>query len=486
MPPHPSSPQSLVGENPRGKPSDVRVVAAELYFLPIETRVPLKFGKETLSSVTCARARLVVVGRDGQMADGWGEVPLSAQWAWPHDSMPVVARVESMMRCCELLAHAWVLNTELGHALEIGDDFNRVTLPALMGRLNRFSPEDEQLPYLAALICNSAFDIALHDAYGNKQGLPVYDTYGPEFMNRDLSAFISPSKDSNYDFAGMYPRDFLENSPAETLPVWHLVGGLDALTQEEGGELIDAGDDLPVTLTAWIDRDGIDCLKIKLRGDDDQWDYDRLVGVGKVADDKGVSHLTADFNCMVADPSYVINILNRLSSEHPGTFDKILYVEQPFPYDLDAYPIDVSELAKVKPLLMDESAHDWRCVKQGRELGWNGVALKTCKTQSGALLSLCWAKAHNMHIMVQDLTNPMLAQVPHVQLAAHAQTMHGVESNAMQFYPKASVPESKVHPGLYRRRDGVLQLASLAGSGFGYRVSEIKRQLPQPAVVASA
>ena len=37
------------------------------------------------------------------------------------------------------------------------------------------------------------------------------------------------------------------------------------------------------------------------------------------------------------------------------------------------------------------------------------MALKTCKTQTGALLSLCWAKQHGMDLMVQDLTNPMLA-----------------------------------------------------------------------------
>ncbi len=77
--------------------------------------------------------------------------------------------------------------------------------------------------------------------------------------------------------------------------------------------------------------------------------------------------------------------------------------------------------------------------------------MKTCKTQTGALLSLSWARAHGMALMVQDLTNPMLAQVPHVLLAAHAGTIMGVETNAMQFYPEASRPEAEVHPGLYRR-----------------------------------
>ena len=35
---------------------DVCPVGASLYFLPVETRVPLKFGRETLTSVTVARA----------------------------------------------------------------------------------------------------------------------------------------------------------------------------------------------------------------------------------------------------------------------------------------------------------------------------------------------------------------------------------------------------------------------------------------------
>ena len=132
------------------------------------------------------------------------------------------------------------------------------------------------------------------------------------------------------------------------------------------------------------------------------------------------------------------------------------------------------------PLFLDESAHDWHWVRRGRELGWTGVALKTCKTQTGALLSLCWAQAHGMELMVQDLTNPMLAQVTHLLLAAHAPTIAGVETNGMQFYPEASAAEAKVHPELYQRREGKVRLNSLRGPGFGYRLSEIERSLPPP------
>ena len=178
-------------------------------------------------------------------------------------------------------------------------------------------------------------------------------------------------------------------------------------------------------------------------------------------------------------------ILDRLRDEQPRIYGMILYVEQPFPYDLERHRMEVHSVSGRKPLFLDESAHDWRLVRLGRELGWSGVALKTCKTQTGALLSACWARAHGMGLMVQDLTNPMLAQIPHVLLAAYTGTIMGVETNAMQFYPEASRPEAVVHPGLYRRRGGKVELSTMQGPGFGYQLREIRRELPEPAAQCS-
>ena len=222
---------------------------------------------------------------------------------------------------------------------------------------------------------------------------------------------------------------------------------------------------------------------MKLRGTDAAWDYERMIRVARIGFANGVRWLSADFNCTVREPTYVNDILDRLLADEPEIYARTLYVEQPFPYDLEAHRIDVRGVSARKPLFLDESAHDWHFVKLGRDLGWSGVALKTCKTQTGALLSLCWAKAHAMPLMVQDLTNPMLAMIPHARLAAHAGTIQGVECNAMQFYPAASLAEERTHPGLYRRRDGVVDLGTIAGPGFGYRNAEIRRELPEAALV---
>ena len=514
-----------------------RLVSLRLYFLPVQTRVPLKFGPEVTTSVTCARVALRVVDDRGNQAEGWGETPLSVQWVWP-SALPYQQRHEALKRFCQTLAPAWMSFQQQGHALELGHDFQLQVLPDLLQQFNRNSPAPstapelakrlgvrqspaafvsarkvpalkrrstgpgselgsqgrdpspgqtpstllaEPMPWLAALVCNSAFDLALHDAYGKLVGWPVYQTYGPEHLAADLTRYLEPAEGSSVTFRGLYPANFLAAHPPRQLRAWHLVGGLDPLDPADlTGQEPDDG--FPVTLGDWIQRDGLKCLKVKLRGNDAAWDFGRLVRVGQLAVTGGAEWLTADFNCTVQDAAYVNQILDRLRDEHPRIYGMLLYVEQPFPYDLERSPIDVHSVSARKPLFLDESAHDWRMVRLGRQLGWTGVALKTCKTQTGAILSACWAKAHGMGLMVQDLTNPMLAQIPHCLLAAHVGTIMGVETNAMQFYPSASAPEEKVHPGLYRRRGGCIDLSTLSGPGFGYRLDEIARDLPPPAV----
>jgi L-alanine-DL-glutamate epimerase-like enolase superfamily enzyme len=471
-----------------------RVTGIKVYFIPVKTRLPLKFGTETLNSVTCCRVALTIVDQQNRRAEGWGETPLSVQWVWPSPT-PYEQRHRTLRDFCCALASAWLEAPVAGHALEAGFDFQESTLREAFERFNQNRVHDQtetgsapvvtatdSMPWLAALVCNSAFDIALHDAFGKLVDLPIYETYSAAILRRDLARFLEPADDCHISFAGQFPADYLVGNPAQKLTAWHLVGGLDPLDGKDLAGTEPLHDGHPVLLDDWIRRDGLKCLKVKLRGNDEDWDCQRLIRVSRVGLPLGVEWLSADFNCTVHDPDYVIQVLNRFKSGLPAGYEKLLYVEQPFPYELERYRIDVRSVAARKPLFLDESAHDWRMVRLGRDLGWTGVALKTCKTQTGAILSACWAKAHGMDLMVQDLTNPMLAQIPHLLLAAHVGTIMGVETNSMQFYPEASAPEAKIHPGLYQRREGMVDLATVRGPGFGYRLDEVERILPAPAV----
>jgi len=462
--------------------TDVRPVGTRIYLLPVETRVPLKFGAEVLTSVTCVRVALTVRDRQGRTAVGWGETPLSVQWVWPGKADYAV-RYRALLELIERLASAWSTLGEYGHPIELWTRFEADVLSGVLEAANAARPEQEQIPWLAALLCCASFDIALHDAFGCLHGISCWQSYRVPYMSADLASLMGSDADEHVRFRKRYPGDYLIRPRTASLVAWHLVGGLDPLAREDltGAE---PDDGHPVLLADWIVRDGLRCLKVKLHGDDDAWDYARLVKVWQIGRQCGVQWLSADFNCTVTDPAYVTEILDRLLQDEPEVFAHLLYVEQPFPYELERHRIDVHAVSARKPLFMDESAHDWRLVRLGRELGWTGVALKTCKTLSGALLSLAWAREHGMTLMVQDLTNPMLAQIPHLSLAAHAGTIMGVETNAMQFYPDASLPEAAVHPGLYRRRQGQVELSSVQGPGMGYRLSEIRRALPEPWVTA--
>src|SRR5262249_50021360 len=84
----------------------VQPVSASVHLLPIETRVPLKFGPEITTQVTCARVRLTVADGSGRTAEGWGETPLSVQWVWP-STLSYESRHEVLKRFCVDLVSAW-------------------------------------------------------------------------------------------------------------------------------------------------------------------------------------------------------------------------------------------------------------------------------------------------------------------------------------------------------------------------------------------
>src|SRR4051812_36441082 len=108
-----------------------RLTSVRLYFLPVQTRVPLKFGPETLTSVTCARVALEVVDEQGNRAEGWGETPLSVQWVWP-SSLGYELRHQALKQFCAALAPAWLRFHRPGHALETGFFFQEQILPGLL------------------------------------------------------------------------------------------------------------------------------------------------------------------------------------------------------------------------------------------------------------------------------------------------------------------------------------------------------------------
>src|SRR6187401_3101986 len=110
------------------KKTDVFPVGVSVYFLPVQNRIPLKFGHETVTQVACARVCMRVANANGKTAEGWGETPLSVAWVWPAP-LPFESRLEALKALTLQLAPAWLDVESSGHPLEIGHDFLEEALP---------------------------------------------------------------------------------------------------------------------------------------------------------------------------------------------------------------------------------------------------------------------------------------------------------------------------------------------------------------------
>jgi hypothetical protein len=116
-------------------------------------------------------------------------------------------------------------------------------------------------------------------------------------------------------FKGEY-LDKHARQPKERIPLYHLVGALDPLTDKDVEKKI--GDGLPETLGQWIAAEGLTHLKIKLAGDNLDWDVERVLAVDKVATEAHAARGTkawfysCDFNEKCADVKYVVDFLKRI------------------------------------------------------------------------------------------------------------------------------------------------------------------------------
>jgi L-alanine-DL-glutamate epimerase-like enolase superfamily enzyme len=355
---------------------------------------------------------------------------------------------------------------DYGHPIEIAYQIS-AEYPHLAKTLTPRLKLAEEIPLLAQLVAASAFDAALHDAFGRANDVNSYDALSSKQMNDDLSIYLDSQ------FKGEFLDKYTLRQPKERLPLYHLVGAIDPLTDAEVKKPV--GDGLPDSLAGWIKADGLTHLKIKLAGDDLDWDIDRVLAIDRVASEVNQTRgLTAwfyscDFNEKCANVGYVLDFLARIKKKNAAAYDRIQYVEQPTHRDLQAHPENrMHEAAKLKPVVIDESLVDYESLLLARELGYSGVALKACKGQTDSLLLAAAAQKFGMFLCVQDLTCPGASFLHSATLAARIPAVAAVEGNARQYCPAASKPWAKKYPTLFKVTDGTVATGVLNKIGLGF------------------
>jgi len=419
-----------------------------------------------IRAITSLTVRATVENRLGDTAEGLGNILLSDIWGYPSAEMSHEDRDEAMrevaLRFCELLLERSRFGHPIDLYMEVKPELRRIA-SEVGDALHVATP----MPVLGALVCASPADAALHDAFGNVNGICSYDGYGPEFIDHDLSRYLGD------EFAGKYVADYIHDAYKPELPIFHLVGGLDKLRRDEvAGD--DPDDGLPVSLDQWIERDGLICYKVKLTGDDIDWDVARTAEVAQVIDDNrdliggDRFYLSTDSNEMNESPETVVEYAEKLREASPMAYEALLYFEQPTERDLSVHRFDMRAIARHKPVVVDEGVTDVEMLQLAEELGWSGVGLKTCKGHSSALLYVAYAAEHDLVTTVQDLTNPGLSLIHSAGLAARIDTLMGVEYNSRQYLPNAAPDLRAKHPDLFTVTGGRISTGSLSETGLGY------------------
>jgi L-alanine-DL-glutamate epimerase-like enolase superfamily enzyme len=454
--------------------TDITVVEAETFCVNTPCRTNLKFGSVVVGDLPTGYARVVVETIDGRRGVGWGAMFLMDLWAWPLSKATHEQKNAAMREVLAAYAKALTERPGHGHPIELFRQ-NEAALERLARDASERHTPGEQLPFLGALVSASPVDHAVHDAYGNALGMDSYRCYGNDHMSFDLSRYLGD------EYCGVYPSQFLREDFQDTVPVFHLVGGLDVLREKDAPS--NAPDDgVPNSLEKWIERDGVFCLKVKLKGTDLAWDLDRTEEVARIYHDVRENaapslparpFLTADTNEQCESPAYIVEYLAKLKERARDVYDDVLYIEQPTERDLRAHSWDMRPITAHKPVLIDESLMTVDDFKLAVELGWSGIALKSCKCLSSDLIFIAMAERRGIPYAVQDLTNPSIALLESVGLAARINTIKGVEANSRQFFPSANDLVARVHPGVAQIRGGVARTGSLSGTGLGMRIEEI-------------
>jgi hypothetical protein len=453
-----------------------RVIAIELYERPVALRIPFRFGAATVTHAPQAfvhvRIRLADGTSSGAEAQGAAAELMIPKW---FDKSPQKSNAENVSDLRKALANAAEAyasesssRTAFGHATAHYDSL--LAAGEAMG-----------LNALAANYGPSLLDRAILDALCRALGVSFNAAIRANSPGIDTS--LTP------DLAGFDLDRFLGGlESAARIAARHTVGMLDPVETHDAGDSV--GDGLPETLEQVIAAYGNRYFKLKLGGNPDA-DLRRLTRIANVLDRLPEYTVTLDGNeqfpavttiaefwrKVIATPS-----LARLSAA-------TLYLEQPLPRAL-ALETDVSEAARLKPLLIDESDATLDAFPAARALGYSGVSSKSCKGIYKSLLNAARCTLWNSStprryfLSAEDLTMQAGIAVQQDLALASVLGLSHVERNGHHYVngfagQGAGAAEQQrflsAHPDLYETshgsvrlaiRDGSIALGSLDHSGF--------------------
>lgn len=446
------------------KPTDIRLVEVNCATEQFNYRSPMKFGGRVVEDVVLLNVTATVESRNGKRGSGTGSMPMGNIWAWPGGVTDPEKTLEAMIAFGRNVVEKAGDFQEYAHPLEWTHDFAG-HYAAIAQNVIAEQAITEPMPVLAQMVAASPFEAAVFDAYGKMLGVNVYNLLSAEFCNRDLGDYLGD------EFRGEYLDRYTLREPKPRMPLYHLVGALDPL--EPGDVARPLRDGLPECFAEWIPYNGLTHIKIKLNGDDLDWDVNRVIAIDRIAVAEQAKRgcdfwcYSADFNERCENVEYVLGFLKRIGEKAPEAIRRLQYIEQPTNRDLSKYPENtMHRAAEIKPIVIDESLVSFESLLESRRMGYSGVALKACKGQGEALLMGAAAQKYGMFLCVQDLTCLGASFLHSASLSARIPTVAAIEGNGRQYCPAANAAWNDRYPSMFVIRDGTLGTEVLTGPGL--------------------
>jgi hypothetical protein len=448
----------------------VKLQDVERYERHVKMRLAFRFGVITVTDATQAVIRMRISLPDGRISEGVAAEALAAKW---FEKSPQFTDAQNLEQLRQSLDLAIALYRAQGVAtpfdLYAGSYEDQKKRGAALG-----------LNPLVAGYGPALLDRAILDALGRATGQSF-----AAMISGNVAGIRGTSLTPDIDDTEL--ASFLAGlRPSNSIAARHTVGLVDPLTAADRPSSERVNDGLPETLEEVVAHYRGRYYKLKVGGDI-ATDLERLGRIASVLDaGAGNYRVTLDGNEQYDDVEGIVELWRKVE-ESPALArlaKATLFIEQPIKRTV-ALSRSIEPLARLRPVIIDESDGELGSFPMALKLGYAGVSSKNCKGLYKSILNAQRvAKLGSGYFMsAEDLTTwPGVSVQQDLALVSLLGLRH-VERNAHHFVDGMSfAPEREqqafveAHPDLYEKRpgkparlvirDGMLSLGSLDGPGF--------------------
>lgn len=445
----------------RQRPS-LRVEDVAFYERDVKLRMPFRFGVVTLTEAPQCFVRARIRLSDGR--EGWSTAAelLAPKWFDKSPELSNEDNFDQLRLALAIAASVYQADAKLHTAFG---------LHAACAQAHLETCAAAGLPPLVASFGTALLDRAVLDALLRLEGVSVFEAARRNLF--DLGPAATPDLEAfNFDA-------FLSGlAPASRIAVRHTVGLVDPITESDLPQADRVADGLPETLEDVIGIYGVTHFKLKV-GDNLDADIARLTQIARVLEPLPDYRATLDGNEQYADVEGVLALWHAIAATPTlaRLREAVLVIEQPIAR-ARAVRGDVSALAKLKPIEIDESDATVDAFLEAKALGYCGVSSKSCKGFYRSLLNRARCAKWNAAIgedryfmSAEDLTTQAgLAVQQDLALATLIGCDH-IERNGHHYVNgMAAAPATEqaaflnAHPDLYCERLGAVRLAITDGA----------------------